>query len=188
MVASLVRIDQAEVQGTAVTLYEIESGKISLLVQTSNEKFVITRIAWANNAQLLLSATFPAVRYRTKTTETRLLKIDINTRELKLAIARSVFQRNGYIPQFQDSIVDALMDEPNSLLISLRMKNSSVNRQVLRLNLNNGRLKVVQGQKDHIVDWIADRQHRVRIGIYHNDTTHRVLLRDIDGKNWRKLW
>lgn len=92
-IASVVRVDQAKLKGTVVSIQDIETGEKSIPLHTDNQKFVILSLQWANDNILLISAKFPANRYGTPTTETRLVKYDLTTKKTSSVLPRSVLDR-----------------------------------------------------------------------------------------------
>ena len=134
-IASLVNIDLEKGNGIAVLLRNIEKQKLSYLTKTDNKKFVINWLKWANNSTLLVSTDFPAVRYGIPTTERRLLRIDIQSGEIGSALPPRYIEKFHHVPQFQDNIIDILPDEPNHLLLSLRLSRT-VGTQVVKVRID----------------------------------------------------
>ncbi|GIU32024.1 S9 family peptidase [Shewanella schlegeliana] len=164
----------------------IQTGEKRILVHTDNQIFKITWYLWANNQQILISADYPAGKKQKKHTITRLLKIKIDGKSK----AESVFQpRVGDLrPQFQNRIIDILPDEPNHILMQLSLK--SYNRpDVYKLDISSKRKRslVHRGNSDTTF-WMADRQHRVRLGYAIDETKRFYRLCDKNGENWRKVW
>lgn len=80
-IASIVRVEQPKLKGTVVSILDLETGNKDYAIHTDNQKFVLLSLQWANDTTLLISAKFPANRYGTPTTETRLVKYDLTTRK-----------------------------------------------------------------------------------------------------------
>lgn len=188
-IASVVRVDQAKLKGTVVSIQDIETGEKSIPLHTDNQKFVILSLQWANDNILLISAKFPANRYGTPTTETRLVKYDLTTKKTSSVLPRSVLDRLNWIPQHQGQIIDLMPDDPDNILLSLDGMGENVGEDsVLKVNLAQGKSSYTQNAKKKIISWITDRQHKVRISIYNDDTEYRIYEQAEQKSDSRLLW
>jgi len=188
-IASIVRVDQPKLKGTVVSILDLETGAKDVAVHTDNQKFVLLSLQWANDTTLLISAKFPANRYGTPTTETRLVKYDLTTRKTTSVLARSVVERLSWIPQHQGQIIDMMPDDPDHILLSLDGMGEAVGEDsVLRVNLSQGKSAFIQNAKRKIIGWITDRQHKVRISIYNDDTEYRIYEQPEQKTESRLLW
>ena len=188
-IASVVRVDQAKLKGTVVSIQDIETGEKSIPLHTDNQKFVILSLQWANDNILLISAKFPANRYGTPTTETRLVKYDLTTKKTSSVLSRSVLDRLNWIPQHQGQIIDLMPDDPDNILLSLDGMGENVGEDsVLKVNLAQGKSSYTQNAKKKIISWITDRQHKVRISIYNDDTEYRIYEQAEQKSDSRLLW
>lgn len=186
-VAFRVKVNTEEVVGTAIQVYNIASQQVTTLAFAKADAFVIKWIRWANDERLLVSARFPATRHGDPTTETRLQSINIKTREPREVLLVSFLRRQEYIPQFQDQIVDMLPSDADHILLAGEFERS-YRSEIIKVNLKTGRTSRVLKGKDHITDWVTDRQHQVRIGVWLDETSYRILLRQPDGPGWDVLW
>ncbi|ASK71012.1 S9 family peptidase [Shewanella bicestrii] len=188
-IASIVRVDQPKLKGTVVSILDLETGAKDVAVHTDNQKFVLLSLQWANDTTLLISAKFPANRYGTPTTETRLVKYDLTTRKTTSVLARSVVERLSWIPQHQGQIIDMMPDDPDHILLSLDGMGEAVGEDsVLRVNLSQGKSAFIQNAKRKVIGWIADRQHKIRISIYNDDTEYRIYEQPEQKTESRLLW
>lgn len=188
-IASIVRVDQPKLKGTVVSILDLETGNKDYAIHTDNQKFVLLSLQWANDTTLLISAKFPANRYGTPTTETRLVKYDLTTRKTTSVLARSVIDRLSWIPQHQGQIIDMMPDDPDNILLSLDGMGEEVGEDsVLRVNLSQGKSAFIQNSKRKIIGWITDRQHKVRISIYNDDTEYRIYEQPEQKTEPRLLW
>ncbi|MGL5669526.1 MAG: alpha/beta hydrolase family protein, partial [Shewanella sp.] len=188
-IASIVRVDQPKLKGTVVSILDLETGNKDYAIHTDNQKFVLLSLQWANDNTLLISAKFPANRYGTPTTETRLVKYDLTTRKTTSVLARSVIDRLSWIPQHQGQIIDMMPDDPDNILLSLDGMGEEVGEDsVLRVNLSQGKSAFIQNSKRKIIGWITDRQHKVRISIYNDDTEYRIYEQPEQKMEPRLLW
>lgn len=186
-VASIVRVKNDDSQGVVLSLTDLENRQQKSLLYASNEKFVINWIAWANNDKMLVSAVFPAVRYGTPTTETRLIIVDIHTNKNRSVLGKRQIENFGYVPQFQDRLVDMLTNEDDHFLLQLD-GHSPGEPTVYKASLTKKRLSIVQRSRKNIVDWTTDRQNRVRVGQYFEGKHHKIKHRLPDSKKWKTLW
>lgn len=187
-IASIINIHKGELEGTLVNIYDIETKSQTSLAHTDNEKFVINWIEWANDQHLLISARFPATRYGIPTTETRLLIGDVEANEIKPAFSTSYLRRQNYVPQFQDQIVDLLLDDPDHILLEANFEGVD-SSAVYRVNLKKQRVRRVIHDKSDVISWYTDRSGEIRIALtFDQDTTFKVLHRPVGEKKWQTLW
>lgn len=188
-IASIVRVDQPKLKGTVVSILDLETGEKGVAVHTDNQKFVLLSLQWANDTTLLISAKFPANRDGTPTTETRLVKYDLTTRKTSSVLARSVIERLSWIPQHQGQIIDLMPDDSEHILLSLDGMGQKMGEDsVLKVNLSQGKSSYIQNAKRNIIGWITDRQHKVRISIYNDDTEYRIYEQPEQKSESRLLW
>ncbi|WP_028772790.1 alpha/beta hydrolase family protein [Shewanella waksmanii] len=160
--------------------------EVDYLVSTDNQKFKMDWYTWANDDTLLVSANYPIDRRGMKYSESRLLKVDLN----EPSDIRSVLKlrEREHRPQFQDTIVDILPDEPDYILMALDLKVAN-QPDVYKVNLNSRlKRKLIQKGRSGIHSWLTDQQHRLRLGYGIDDTKVFFLLFDIDTEKWRRIW
>lgn len=188
-VASVIRLDKPKLKGAIIEIWDIEKAKKSYPIQTDNKKFVILDLNWSGDNILLIKAKFPAVRYGVPTTETRLFKYVISEGKTASVIPRKIMSRLKSVPQFQSKVIDMLTGDENSILLELSGSGTYSNYEsVLKLSLNGGLSKYVQKAKEHISGWLTDRQHKVRIGIYRDETEYRIYEQAEENSKMRILW
>ncbi len=186
-VVSLVRYKSDEKQGVAAQVYDLNTQEKRVLTHTDNSKYRIYDLQWANNDEVFIYLNYSGrVFRRLKTTKTRLLKADANTGEVSAVIPLRLLRKLDFIPTFQTGIVDYLPEEPDSIIMSLRTK-TAVGTEVYKINHQKGRYKKIHNWKAHGYSWYTDRQHRLRINTYFNETTHRVSYRTAEGTEWKEL-
>jgi len=185
--AFLQRLSEGGLYGTLIRVLDFETNQIKDLGYANVDHFVVRRIRWANNDQLLMSAIYPEIRGGTPTTETRLLAIDIHAGEFRRVIPASYFKKQARVPQFQDEIVDLLVSDEDHILLSGSFGAVDQSR-VLKINIRNGRITTVHRDKDHVYDWMTDRQERLRLAFWRDGTEIRIMHKSIDAKKWVTLW
>jgi dipeptidyl aminopeptidase/acylaminoacyl peptidase len=186
-VASLVKIDTEDAQGAVLQVFNIPKREVANVAYAKAGDFVINWIRWANDERLLVSARFPANRRGTPTTETRLQSINIETLKVRSVLLASFLRKQRNRPQFQDQIVDILPDDQDHILLAGEFEKSSTS-EIIQVNLKTGRTKRVMRGKVKVIDWVTDRQHRVRIALWHDETKYRVLHKQPEGPGWYILW
>ncbi|WP_153913036.1 alpha/beta hydrolase family protein [Shewanella sp. TC10] len=188
-IASLVRLNTDEMKGSIINILDIDTKESIYPIQTDNEKFVILSLSWANNDTLLIKAKFPATRYGTPTTETRLIKYSLEKKKSLNALSRKALNKFKWMPQIQSNIIDRLPSEDEQLLLEISGLGNKPNYEsVVKLNTRNGRFKFVQPAESNIQHWVTDRQHRVRIGIYRKDSQYRIYEQADTDEDRRILW
>jgi len=187
-VAALAKVVKSgEMRGTAVQVYDVDKAESSVVAYGETGKFVIRRIIWANNDYVLVSARFPALRFGTPTTETRMFSVDINTKESRGVLSGAYLRRQEYLPQYQDRIIDLLPAEEDEILLAIRLERS-LGLGVIKVDISNSKVKRVLRERSDFVGFATDRQHRIRVGVYQNDTEYQVLHHPIDDNSWIPLW
>ncbi|PIW63003.1 S9 family peptidase [Shewanella sp. CG12_big_fil_rev_8_21_14_0_65_47_15] len=187
--ASVVRVELPKLKGTVVSILDLDTGEKNYAIHTDNQKFVIQSLLWANDNTLLVKAKFPANRYGTPTTETRLVKYDLTTKKTSNVLANSILERLSWIPQHQGQIIDLMADDPDNILLSLDGMGENVGQDsVLKVNLAQGKSTYIQNAKNHVIGWITDRQHKVRISIYNDETEYRIYEQPEQKSDSRLLW
>jgi len=149
-----------------LTTVDLITGKKQHIVKSDNEERKIRWFTWVNEKTLLVSIVFAAKRYRTDTTETRLLAIDIDGDEpvhRQVVKTRRGVYDNGRVSQFQDSVVSFLPDDPEHVLIELDLDVANL-PSVYKVNVNTGRKSRITKGKMSVRSWMADRQGNLRLG------------------------
>ncbi len=186
-IAYLQRLAEEGRLGTGIRVINLEKLERKLLGYGHVDDFVVNWIKWANNEHVLLSARFPAVRRGVPTTETRLMSLNIGNGEHRNVLSTSYLSRQDRNPQFQDRIVDLLRSDDDNILLAAWLE-ASFGSSVIRADITRGRAKTAVRHRANIIDWISDRQERVRIAIYRDGTEYRIQHRAPDGKKWETLW
>lgn len=186
-IASIVRstIDNKTV--SVLTLLDLKTNQTQSLLHTDNSKFTFGWIRWANNHQILISSNFPDYRDTTQTLETRLLVLNVDTKEVRNVWPKDLINGFEFTPQLQNIIVDMLPDDEHHILMELDgvIKNST---KIYKVSLNKVKVKAIQRSKQYGRNWMVDRQENVRIITHLKDTTYQILHRFNDEQDWSPLW
>lgn len=59
---------------------------------------------------------------------------------------------------------------------------------VYKVDVDTGSRTRVHNGRENIIEWITDRQHRVRVGIKFKDTEYEIIYCNPDGKEWKTAW
>ena len=185
--AFLLRVSGDDVHGTAVRIFNTETGEVKDLAAAKADEFRVNRILWANDEQLLMSAVFPAVRDGTPTTETRLIVFDIETGEDRSVLSKRYLRKHDFIPQIQDDIVDLLPSDEDHILLAGRFTYYNESR-LLKINLRSGKVTVVVHDEPYVYSWATDEQERVRLAYWREGTEYRIKHKALDSRTWDTLW
>ena len=181
------RLSGDDTTGTAIRVYNTDSGQIKDLAYATPDDFVVNWIRWANNEVLLMSAIFAGERNNIPTEETRLVAIDLDSGKHRSVLGNRYLRKHDHIPQFQDRVIDILKSDDDHILLSLRVKFENEYR-VLRVNIKNSRVKEVEFEKSYVYHWMTDEQERVRIAYWNKGTEYRVMHKDLESQKWQTLW
>lgn len=189
LIASLVRLNTDKQQGAIINILDIDTRESIFPVQTDNEKFVILSMSWASDDLLLVEAKFPAVRYGTPTTETRIITYSVSKKKISNLLSRFGLKKFKWMPQIQSNIIDYLPNDEKHILLGINgLGNKPQYESVIQVNLNNGNVRFKQPAESNITDWVTDRQNRIRVGIYRKDTQYRIYEQADAHKDRRLLW
>ncbi|QLE84074.1 S9 family peptidase [Shewanella sp. Scap07] len=162
------------------------SHDVNYILSTDNQKFKINWYVWANDEVLLVSASYPIDKMGVKYSESRLLKVIASGGEKIRTVLK--LKDGEHRPQFQDTIIDILPDEPDHILMALDLKAPN-QPDVYKVNINSRlKRKLIQKGRSGISYWITDQQHRLRLGYGIDDTKVFFRLYDIDSKEWHRIW
>uniref|UniRef100_A0A486XUM1 Prolyl oligopeptidase family protein n=1 Tax=Rheinheimera sp. BAL341 TaxID=1708203 RepID=A0A486XUM1_9GAMM len=181
-------LDSEKEQLVLVKLFDLQSGEQRFLVKADSRDLTIYSVIWANNKQLLMRARYASHRYGTPVTETRLMIIDIETGKNRSIINGQLQRKLVRPPQFQSNIVDLMPSDEHHFLLALDGFSYGSGTSVVKVNLNGELYEIVAHGREHLYDWIADRQHRPRIAMFRDDTRYEVKEKLGDSTEFRTLW
>ncbi|MCR6475410.1 S9 family peptidase [Variovorax sp. ZS18.2.2] len=185
----------AMVQNVDGKSYVVVSGfgnKPKVILQTDNDKYIFSSLRWAGSKRLLVGAFFPDHRRGVATGETRLIAVDPDGGNLKADLASalqngSFFERQRNVPQYQDRIIGALRDEPETVLIAFDAQ-SAGQPDVYRLDTRTGRSRLLQRNLGGTYHWMTDTQGVVRLGSGSARTTMRVMVKPPESQGRSSEW
>lgn len=200
--SAIIRIDVDSTQGSAVQVTDLASGGKKIVLFNDNKKYSIYRIWWKDNRTLLVSTFHPDRRdtwmgmgqARYKTRDTRLLIVDTETGNVNTQFSQNFLKKYKILPTGMDYVIDNLPDDPEHILMGFptnqAMVDSGAQVGVYKVNIKNQRVKLIQRSMDHVVGWMTDQQHRVRVANYYDyqTGTNKVLVKNHGDNKWRELW
>lgn len=162
--------------------------ELTPIFDSDNKNVIMSWFHWANNERLILSARFPRHRYGVATVETRLISVRFDGSKAFELLGKRASKTQGWVSQIQDRVVDWLPDDPQHILVAADLDEPMI-KQVYRVDVDTGSRSTVRlPARKGIVDWIADRQHRVRAGVRLDETRVEVLVADPEQKEWVVAW
>ncbi|MGB5045894.1 MAG: prolyl oligopeptidase family serine peptidase, partial [Nitrospira sp.] len=166
------------------------------VVTTDNQEYVITWFRWANEERVLVSVRFADSREGVDSQETRLLAVNRdgtqqNGNLLRVSSFPSIFGKKHF-PQFQDRLVGTIPGDPRHVLIALDLERPN-SPDVYKVDIYSGERTLVQTNPGlqpgprNVLQWIADREGRLRVGVGQFGTTVRVIYKVPESTLWREL-
>ncbi len=166
------------------------------VVTTDNQENVISWFRWVNDERVLVSVRFADTREGVDTQETRLLAVNRdgtqqNGNLLRVSSFPSIFGKKHF-PQFQDQLVGTIPGDPRHVLIALDI-DRPLSPDVYRMDVYTGERTLVQTNPGlqpgvrNVLQWIADRQGRLRVGVSQFGTLVRVIYKVPESTLWREL-
>lgn len=154
------------------------------------EKAQARWVKWANNNVVLVSIRFPAQRYGTPTTETRLLRLPLDGSKvitLNKTKKRSKTETHRYQPQFQDQILDIIPNDPDHILLEWNEEFDNI-IPVYRVDVNTGRFARRQSGRRNVTNWITDRDGNIRAATKVDEFDKSVIARLSGGSTLEAVW
>ncbi len=176
-------------QGQQIVLVRMigATEKPNLIYRTDNKDVRIQWIDWANKHRLFIAIRAPSKRFGLDTTETRLVSVLHDGNDLVNMVP---VKSSDWMPQFQDHVIDLLPADPDHVLMSLALSatRSGLRNGVFKVNVNNGKRKRVQVETVDVVQWLTDRQHRVRLSVKLKKGIGTIAVRAPNEKKFSVLW
>ncbi|MCB1645493.1 MAG: S9 family peptidase, partial [Pseudomonadales bacterium] len=165
-----------------------------LLLASDPEQFLFEWCSWANNERIVCSIRIDKVlnlagygKKQLRTEFTRLVAINADgTGYLQLVPEQKHsgnYRDSGWMSRVQSDIVSWLPDDDEHILLSLIRKDPFF-PDVYKLNIYTNRMKLDTRHRSGILEWLADRQDRVRLGMGIEDGNLRVIVRDGDSSRF----
>ena len=121
---------------------------------------------WAGDQHVIMAISFPFRRYGVKTTETRMVVIDIESGDLDNLIhypKQNPKAKKKHYSQIQSRVVSFLPDDDKHVLIALD-ETEALKPDVMRVNLRTRSRARVHRYRSGVSQWLADASGTVRMG------------------------
>ena len=183
---------------SAIYIQDLESNKgLMPLLSSDNKQMKLQSFSWFDNETLLADAWFSADFFRTKIDNTRLLYVKAdgtkfdNGSAFQPVFRKEHFKKLARIPQFHNTVIDKLSDDPDHILVSIPINNDRY-PDVVKVNVRSSAIDVVKRAKSDIRMWKTDKEGKVRIGFGFDRKASKnqqsVLYKDPDLDQWKTLW
>jgi len=179
---------------TLLVTQTLAQPKVSVLFTVDNKTRSINWFRWKGNDRIVVSVRMASSRNGVTTIESRLNSVRANGDDL---INLVHFNPDGlhqhHDSQFQDKVIDWLPDDPNHILLALDIGKPQA-PDVYKVDVNDGARTKVQNGREFVLDWITDRQHRVRVAIKTNyrfkkeDADYEISFCDPEQQQWKAAW
>lgn len=187
-----------------VEITDLNTGKKSYPVVRKKHEFDVYQLIWASDNHILLKVDFFKQKkvenpiFVSKISKRRLMVLNLTDNSLKSILNGQTikrFQKLGWLPQYQDKIVDILPNEPDYILHAMDWSARQA-PQVFRVNLNTLARSTVLLGRENWSNIMTDRQGNVRVGMYKEvesgglvdtEVTYELKVRDHGTKKWRVL-
>ncbi|WP_340678802.1 alpha/beta fold hydrolase [Paraglaciecola sp.] len=176
---------------SVLSTLNLATGEKKYLVKSDNEKVKINWFTWANEKTLIVSVRFASKIRTVSFTETRLLAIDIDGKEVEQRnLIRPKDSRDSkHISQFQDNVISFLPDDPEHILVAIDLDKANL-PSVYKLNVNNKKLQRLEKGKMEVRDWMADRQGNLRLGeaLDYDSGEASIRYTNLGDDTWHKMF
>ena len=164
------------------------SAPMRAVMKTDNREQRFAWVRWVNNQRLIISVHYAARRGSVDTTESRLVAVDLDASKVVNLVQPAAFANARTYAQIQDRVIDWLPEDGHHILLLASMENRDLSPAVYRVDVDTGTRELVQGPRHHVLNWLTDANHRVRLGVRQLGTQMEVLVCDPNGENWRTAW
>ena len=141
------------------SVFDIERKQAQLIAASVKDEFDLRRCDWANNDRLLCSFYSIHKDGSRMYPVTRLVGVDADGSRMKVLLQNKL-SRDGVWSQFQDDVVDLLVDEPKHILIAMPDRDGL---GVARLNIHSGTTRIVERPNSQVRHWMADGEGEIRV-------------------------
>ncbi|MCH7644180.1 MAG: S9 family peptidase [Myxococcales bacterium] len=161
-------------------IFDLTTGKVNIAMVSTKDEFDIQWCDWANNERLLCG--FRAITRGWDTySVTRLVAVNADGSELKVLLQRKL---KGQFAQFQDRVVDWLVDDPKRVLVVMpNNKGATLNP----LDIYSGGTGSAIHKRSGYVYWISDGRGSPRLYRYMSKDQIRWHYRLSGESKWRRL-
>ena len=162
-------------------VFDIANREIKPVLSSVPNKFDIAWCSWANRDRLLCGFHGIAKSLGRRYVVTRLVAVDADGSQMKVLLQRKL---EGTFAQFQDQIVDWLVDDPDQVLIQMPSAGGS---GVEALNIYSGRTRRVSHERKDVRYWISDGHGTPRLRQRVTLERSKWYFRAANDDKWRPL-
>jgi len=160
---------------------DVHTGKMNLAVASVEDEFDVEWCDWANDERLLCGFTGIVRDRHYLYPVTRLVAVDADGSDMKVLLQRRL--RDEWT-QFQDRIVDWLVEDPEHVLIQMP---SSRGSGVSRLDVYTGGTNSVVRARSGMWGWVSDGRGTPRVRAYQHEDEIKWSYRRAGESKWRVL-
>ncbi len=161
-------------------IFDLTTGKVNIAMVSTKDEFDIQWCDWANNERLLCG--FRAItRGWDAYSVTRLVAVNADGSELKVLLQRKL---EGQFAQFQDRVVDWLVDDPKRVLVVMPNNEGAT---LNPLDIYSGSTGSAIHKRSGYVYWISDGRGSPRLYRYMSKDQIRWHYRLSGESKWRRL-
>jgi dipeptidyl aminopeptidase/acylaminoacyl peptidase len=161
-------------------ILDLTTGKANLAMASMQDGFDIQWCEWANNQRLLCGFSAVAGGWDLYSV-TRLVAANADGSEMKVLLQRKL---SDQFAQFQDQIVDWLVDDPKRVLVVMPNNKGATLKP---LDVYSGGTGAAIERKSGFVRWISDGRGSARLYRYMSEDQIRWHYRLSGERKWRKL-
>lgn len=164
----------------AVTL-DMRTGEMQLALASVENEFDIQWCEWANDERLLCGFYGVVHDAHELYGMTRLVAVNADGSDMRVLLQRKL---EDQWTQFQDRIIDWLVDDPKQVLVAMPTPRGS---GVSRVDIYKGSVATEIQDRDGIYDWLSDNRGTPRLRFYLSRDDTKWQYRRPGELNWRLL-
>ncbi|HEY3698724.1 MAG TPA: hypothetical protein VGK97_05280 [Spongiibacteraceae bacterium] len=153
------------------------------IIAKSDSSMASDGFHWANNERLIVGFAFATKNYPVESVDTRLVSIKYDGSGLINLFPYSLYAQ-------QEQIID-LSDNGNDVIVSRSVNTLTSNTltyEVYKTNINDGKTQKLHFGENDVIEWMSDRQHRIRVGKKYSDGEFEIIYCNLDGTQWKTAW
>jgi dipeptidyl aminopeptidase/acylaminoacyl peptidase len=162
-------------------VFDARTGKVQTALASVAGKFDIQWCDWANDERLLCGFRGVAGSGINPYPVTRLVAVNADGSGMKVLLQSKL---RGEYTQFQDQIVDWLVDDPEHVLVQMP---SSKGSGISRLDIYSGRTSREKRIRDAVRRWMSDGRGTPRLYLHQTEYSIRWRYRHAGESEWRLL-
>jgi dipeptidyl aminopeptidase/acylaminoacyl peptidase len=164
-----------------VATLDLRTGAANLALASVEDEFDVTWCDWANDERLLCGFYGIAHDAHERYPVTRLVAVDADGSDMKVLLQKKL--RNEWT-QYQDRIVDWLVDDENEVLVAMPTPRGS---GVRRLDVYSGKTWPKIQDRDGIRYWLSDNRGTPRVRLYQSERVNKWSYRRAGESQWHAL-